>query len=71
MSDITIMQFARDSVRRLEEAGYVMVTCRLCGEQWMFPPKMAEQFNSEHGFECSYCRRPRVSNSCEAMFMED
>lgn len=56
---------------KLEENGYVKVVCRLCGEPWMFPPKMVEQFSAEHGFECAYCRRPRVSNSCEAMCMED
>ena len=56
---------------KLEQNGYVRVVCRLCGEPWLFPPKMASQFDSEHGFECAYCRRPRVSNACEAMCMED
>ena len=65
------IQFTQDSIRRLEAAGYVKVVCRLCGEPWMFPQKIAEGFDADHGFECAYCRRPRVSNSCEAMYLED
>lgn len=56
---------------KLEENGYVKVHCRLCGEPWLFPPKMAEQFDADHGLECRYCRKASVSNSCEAMYMED
>lgn len=42
---------------KIEENGYVKITCRICGEEWLFPPKMAQQFDSEHGFECPYCTR--------------
>lgn len=42
---------------KLEEFGYVKVHCRLCGDEYLMPPKMAEQFDSEHAYECIYCRR--------------
>ena len=42
---------------RLEEVGYVKVACRLCGDEYLFSPKMAKLFDSEHAYECIYCRR--------------
>ena len=44
----------------------VKVHCRLCGEPWLFPPKMAEQFDADHGFECIYCRK--VIRACGIRF---
>ena len=51
------IQIGKDSASKLEENGFVKVRCRLCGEPWLFPPKMAEQFDADHGFECIYCRK--------------
>lgn len=55
---VTITTTLSNSVAsRLEDEGYVKVRCRLCGEPWLYPPEMAKQFDSNHGLECSYCRR--------------
>lgn len=40
---------------KIEDNGKVKVNCRICREEWLLPPKLAEQFNSEHGYECPYC----------------
>lgn len=40
----------------LKDRGYVTVVCRICGQEWLYPPEMAKQFDSEHGLECSYCK---------------
>lgn len=35
----------------------VRAVCRLCGERWILPKWMAEQFNADRGYECPYCLR--------------
>lgn len=36
-----------ESVAKKE--GYKKVVCRLCGQEWWYPAKLAVQFNSENG----------------------
>lgn len=40
----------------LEDRGYVKVVCRLCGEEWLYPPNLAKGFDSNNGLECAYCK---------------
>lgn len=40
-----------------EDLGYVKVVCRLCVEERLYHPEIANQFDSEHGLECIYCKR--------------
>ena len=54
-----IEKFHKAWDENLEKPGYVKVRCRICGEPWLYPENMAKQFDSEHGFECIYCRRLR------------
>ena len=42
---------------KIEDNGFVKVPCRICGSTWLLPPRIAEQFNNEHSYECAYCLR--------------
>ena len=59
MDDKTSIKVNKDSAEKLANNGYVEVACRICGEVWLYPEKIAKQFDSEHGLECIYCRRKR------------
>lgn len=37
---------------------WVLVVCRLCGSEWLYPKKYEKMFDAEHPLEnCPYCRR--------------
>ena len=42
--------------RTVKESNYLPVPCRICGKEWYLPRYIAEQHNSDRGFECQYCR---------------
>jgi hypothetical protein len=43
-------------IETLEDRGYMKVVCRLCGEEWLYPPNLVEEFDSDHSLECAYCK---------------
>lgn len=43
----------------LEDEGWVKIVCRLCGQEWLYPPDLARCFDEEHLLECSYCKGAR------------
>ena len=44
-----------------DESRYVLVVCRLCGQEWLYPKQYEKEFDSQHPLDnCAYCKRNQM-----------
>lgn len=41
-----------------DKTKYIKVTCRLCGQEWLYPKQYEKEFDAEHPLEnCAFCKQ--------------